>query len=185
MLNIIFRQVWTELCVPFGHDYTPFRLMQLVTNGIDQFPNVRTVVLRGADLNQSTLTVFIDKRSQSYQELSCNSFVMFHAYDGERDFQLRMKGKANIADGERIAEHWHQLREASRELFSRGCPPRQILNCPEDAERDGYEIESDVNFAVVDVTISSFEVLDVSQDIHRRACFDRQAEGWTMAWIAP
>lgn len=186
MLYDLLHSIWDELSIPIEAGAHPFRLLQLATLGVDGCPRSRSIILREADATAGTLVFWIDRRSNKFQELLRNPFVALSAFDGLRNVQLRLEGRASVQfDPQRKREIWNVLKPQSKQLFSRFCPPGTVLDDPAEAWREEPETDSDEHFCIVTVNVDRVEWLDLADTGHQRARFSRLARGWRKEWLAP
>ena len=67
-----------------------FHTPTVATIGIDDVPHLRTVVLRGCDVEQQRLRFHTDKRSAKVLEISAKPKAAIHCYDASLKIQLRL-----------------------------------------------------------------------------------------------
>ena len=188
----ICRHIWQNLTAGAGPGQSPFTMWQLASNGADGVPQLRTIVLRGADEQRNTLTFHTDMRSAKVAELRADPRLSMLAVDLVNLKQIRLEGRAEICtdDNERKAI-WNSARPHTLILYQAALPPGTPLESPlptgmqrpaEDnpGHRSGFD-----NFCVIHVTLSKIDYLDISADGHQRTLFNRQEGAWHGLRVAP
>lgn len=153
--------------------------VQLATIGDTGFPGLRTVILRDANFDQATVSFVTDNRSTKVKEIRRDPRVSAIAYDLESRVQIKLVDTAAIVEDEDTRRAmWQRLRPHTRKQFESDLPPGISLDSDDGtsmgweddgkAPKDPYE-----RFAVVAITITSAEWLDVSGEDHMRYAFYR------------
>ncbi|MBP0600776.1 pyridoxamine 5'-phosphate oxidase family protein [Herbaspirillum sp. LeCh32-8] len=181
------EHLWQCLAEGAGPGLSPFTMWQLASVGLDGAPQVRTVVLRGIDRASGTLLLHTDLRSAKVAELRRDPRLSLVVCDLPNFRQIRIEGRATIhADDELTRAAWAANRPHSLILYQTPHAPGTPVGTPEAAHvpagvdpAAGY-----VNFAVVAVSLSRIEYLDISPGAHRRAVF-LPADGGSAHWVAP
>jgi len=163
-----------------GH---PFRFMSLATTH-QQVPHIRYVVLRAMD-GAGNLYFFTDYWTKKVEHIQANPEIALLFYDPKERSQIRMKGKALINRNNATSEkYWEMVEGEARKAYNprvrSGTP---ILN-PEEAHEWPAELVR-TNFAVIQVTPSELDVLQLDGLSHIRAKFLRMGDSWKMDWVAP
>jgi len=158
----------------------PFRYLTVATVG-EQFPQVRTVVLRQftADLE---FLVYTDARSSKVQELLEVPRVSLHFYHPKKQVQVRVKALATIhVEDELAQEHWKRVSEKRRSEYQSKLGPGTRVEAP----AVGWESSSEHSyFSVMKFSPLSIEVLQLAREGHLRIQFDL-ASGWQGVWLVP
>lgn len=92
----ILARAWTAL-VEATADRTPFTHGYFGTVGLDGEPQVRTVILRGADIEASTVFFASQAGASKIAEIEREPRVAFTFYDEHADLQVRLTGRAEVA----------------------------------------------------------------------------------------
>ncbi|MHC2574693.1 pyridoxamine 5'-phosphate oxidase family protein [Rhizobium leguminosarum] len=153
--------------------------IQLATVSNTGSPGLRTVILRDANFDEATVTFITDIRSTKIKEIRRDPRVSAIAYDLESRVQIKLVGTAAIVEDEDTRRAmWQRLRPHTRKQFERDLPPGISLDSDDGtsmglgdngkAPKEPYE-----RFAVVAITITSAEWLDVSGEEHMRYAFYR------------
>jgi 3-hydroxyisobutyrate dehydrogenase len=181
-LKSIFVQIWIDL----GHGAIrarhPFHTPALATQG-ESGPDVRTVVLRAADMSKRSLICHTDLRSLKVQELRSNPAVSWLFYDRERKTQLRLKGNVNVHHDDELArKRWSKSSASSRQCYHAPRAPGSVTGSPaqETPLEAGFE-----NFAVIECRVESIDWLYLQCEGHMRARFEWLDNQWDSHWIAP
>lgn len=179
--------IWDELCRGASPARSPFTIWQLATVGLDGAPQLRSIVLREANISAGTLCFHTDLRSPKLAEIGADGRVAMLAVDLDRHLQLRLNGVAQVVqDATRIRGMWTGARPHTLILYKTPHAPGTPIAQPEEGHvreqdrGDGFE-----NFALVEVRLERIEWLDLAPNQHRRARFERGQVPWQGQWIAP
>lgn len=96
-LEQIYARIWDGLAAALREEDLPFKVMQAATVGLDGFPNVRTVLLRGVSEQKNLLTFHTDLRSPKSAEPGREPRIALVGVDPVRSRQIRVFGRARIA----------------------------------------------------------------------------------------
>lgn len=188
LLNQIEQTLWQCLGEGAGPGLSPFTMWQLATVDADGAPQVRTVVLRGVDAGARQVVFHTDARSEKITELEREPRVALVASDLSNFRQIRLSGRAQIHRGDEATRSaWSAARPHTLILYQTPYAPGTPVPTPEAAHAaagvdpaEGYR-----NFAVVKVTLTCMEYLDISPNAHCRARFDCGEEEVVRCWVAP
>ena len=157
-----------------GNPYHSFTLSSL--NGV--YPESRTIVLRGLDLDPLRIYFNADYRSPKIKQLTKNQFCSVLFYDRERKMQLRFKCEAVLHYQNDISkEVWTNTALQSRKCYMGPHPPSKLLdewhpNIPleylkmdpnKDHSKKGY-----INFTHIELKIIETDILQLHHDGHIR-----------------
>ena len=158
----------------------PFRYLTVATVG-EQFPQVRTVVLRQftADLE---FLVYTDARSSKVQELLKVPQVSLLFYHPKKQVQVRVQALATIHVEDELAQaNWKRVSDKRRVEYQSELGPGRRINHP----KDGWESSSEHSyFSVLKFSPLSLEVLQLAREGHLRIQYDL-ASGWQGSWLVP
>ena len=150
----------------------------------DGSPTIRTVVLRGCDVDARTLRFHTDTRSGKIAELAANPLAAMHFYDAGAKIQLRLGVRLSLLDGAAYDAAWAATRPMSRECY-------QVTQAPGSRLDDPYAVAFDAaatqdgedHFVPVLAAVERMEWLYLAARGHRRALFDFTADD--MSWLVP
>jgi hypothetical protein len=185
-LAAIAAETWRRLARGAADSRAAFRQMQLATIGTQGWPEMRSVILRAADVPARRLQFHTDRRSSKAAEIAEDGRVALHFWDQRAQLQLRLWGQAAVEAGPAANAAWSRLSPFQRAVYA-GPSPGRVLADPAEADRDGPPADADAgraNFVAVAVTVMRFEWLHLGRAGHRRARFDWQS-GWQGRWLAP
>lgn len=188
MTATILFTIWERLDAA-ATSRSPFNFLQLATTGADGAPQVRTIVLRGCDVERGTLSFVTDMRSPKIQEIQGEPRIALVGFDPAATVQLRLSGKAAIVgdETERRAM-WEALRERTLFLFDAPHAPGTILadgGQPLDVVEPSAAGNAYDRFALVTVTLTRLEWLELSSPEHVRYAFERQGTSWRGTRLSP
>lgn len=142
-------------------------------------PEVRTVVLRGADRGAGMVEVHTDGASAKVASLKANPHAQLMIWDARPKLQIRLSARVTIRTGEAVAHQWSRIPDGSRMAYGAspapGTPIRSAHDYRKLAHFDG--------FAVLCCEIIEIELMQLSE-IHRRAVFNG-LDGWRGEWRVP
>ncbi len=168
---------------------SPFHTPTVATTRPDGSPSLRTVVLRGAVPSDWTLRFHTDIRSAKFAELEADPRIALHFYDAGRKIQVRVEGRVRLLTGDPAAsEIWSAMKPHSRACYRADTGPGRIIGAPFGAPAAGEAPTGDQgreNFAVVLVAAARLDWLYLAARGHRRACFEKEGDRVTSAWLAP
>ncbi len=171
--------------------HSPYHLPVLATVAVDGGPNARIVVLRAAHASTWRLRCHTDNRSGKFADISADPRVMFHFYDPVHKVQIRAFGQADLHQGDGVASAaWAGSAASSQQCYfaepGPGTPVEEPTNgLPSDeAAFENVEIGL-AAFTVVEATISRMEWVHLDHRGHRRALFERTANGLEKSWLVP
>lgn len=158
----------------------PFRYLTVATVG-EQFPQVRTVVLREFTAGLEFL-VYTDARSSKVQELLEVPRVSLLFYHPKKQVQVRVQALATVHVEDELAQaNWKRVSDKRRAEYQSELGPGKRIMHP----RDGWESSLDYSyFSVLKFSPLSLEVLQLAREGHLRIQFDL-ASGWEGSWLVP
>ncbi len=175
---------WSMLARGVKDRKSPFHTPSVATVKADGGPTIRTVVLRGCDIEARRLRFHTDTRSGKIAELAANPMAAMHFYDHGAKVQLRLSVKLSMAEGAAYDAAWEATRPMSRECY-------QVTQSPGSPISDPYEVNFDAaatrdgedHFVPVLAMVTQMEWLYLAARGHRRALFDFEAD--TKSWLVP
>jgi len=180
---------WALIARGVSDRKSAFHTPVVATCGLDGGPEVRTVVLRGADLGRWTVRFHTDRRSGKVAALTASPRIAMQFYCARSKVQLRLNGVATLHSDDAIAEiAWRNSRPMSRACYAQIRAPGAVIAEPElgaASDAQGEEFGR-ANFVAVEVAVQRFEWLYLAFGGHRRAEFRRDDQGVvTGRWLAP
>lgn len=190
-LDASYDEAWTLLKRGKADRRSPFHTPSIASVDTNGCPQVRTVVLRGADQDTATLRFHTDVRSRKIPELRAQPCVSVHVYDKKAKIQLRLTGHATAhTDGPVKEEAWAASREMSRECYRLNKAPGTFVGDANDwmiPQDPAHEDVGKDNFVAVSIKLSALEWLYLARGGHRRAYFEIAPDGGIVssAWMVP
>ena len=155
------------------------RNLAFATVGPQGWPEVRTVVLRGADREAGTLEVHTDRYSSKITSLRDAPMAETLAWDAEARVQIRARAEVFIQTGLSVAEAWAQVPDPSREAYGAVPAPGTPIDDALAYEKPGrFE-----GFAVLHCRVVALDLVHLGE-VHRRARYRRE-DDWQGQWLAP
>lgn len=150
-------------------------------------PQSRVVVLRGADLEASTLRFHTDIRSSKWRELQVNPRINLCFYDETVRTQIRVAGQASLHTSDAISDGaWKAAQRMSRVCYGIAPGPGVMIDAADDytlSEDDTYVASGLAHFGVVLISVLRLEWLYLRQSQNRRAIFDLVSKD--RSWLVP
>jgi|TARA_B110000259_G_scaffold183617_1_gene229176 hypothetical protein len=193
-IDKIYDEIWSRLKIGKKDRNSEFHQCYVASSG-NNFPSIRTVVLRHLDKELLTIGFHTDIRSNKINEIKHNSNLTVLLYDHVGKIQIKINGIALInhknANTEAI---WSKIRDFSKKCYlvqhapgtnsskaTSGYPEHYENTLPSPQELElGYE-----NFSHVSISIKVIEWLYLHQNGHRRARFTIDSDHIDKQWIAP
>lgn len=193
-LHGILASIWTKLRGAAKAASDPWHLPGLATVSEGE-PRVRTVVLRGVDVDAGTLRCHTDRRSPKVAELQASPRIAWLFYDPGERLQLRVTGIARVlVDGPEFERAWAESPVRSRKCYLAPLAPSTAVEQPSAnlpvslLDRDPTPAESEPgreNFAVIVCEAETLDWVRLAHDGHLRATYDRDDGQWLGRWTAP
>ena len=194
-LDLIYNEIWTSLIRGKKDSKSEFHQCYVSTHS-DDYPSLRTVVLRHADKDNLTISFHTDIRSNKINNINDNPNVTVLLYSHDKKIQIQIKGTAEINNqNHRTNEVWKNIRSFSKKCYiveqapgsksdvplsgylpehEKALPDDEILN-------NGYK-----NFALIDINVEKLEWLYLHRYGHRRALFEiKNKEIKNKQWLTP
>jgi len=198
-LDAALDEAWRRLARGAADRRSSLHTPMIATVAPDGAPEVRTVVLRGADPATGVLRCHTDARSAKVAAIGAEPRVQLAFYDPRAKIQIRASGLAAVhRTDDRAGEAWRATGLHSRRCYladpapgtpidgpGSGLPDHLATAAPEETESEAGR----ANFAVVTVRVAALDWLYLAARGHRRARFERAAEeagtGWKGQWLVP
>lgn len=171
-------RLWAELVLASHTRGHGWRTPAMATVGLDDAPDVRTVVLREVNAEQHTLVLYTDARSPKVAQLAAEPRASLLLWSSELGWQLRLRVLISVETaGLGVSSRWARLQmtPAAHDYLS-PLPPGSPLDHPL-PQRDSRE-----HFAVLTAQVLSMDWLDLARSGHRRARF---SAGEDPVWLQP
>ena len=181
-LDAIFVQIGIDLAQGASRASHPFHTPALSSLGADG-PELRTVVLRHADLEARQLLCHTDYRSPKVKELCREPSVAWLFYHPLNKTQLRVRGTVEVHHDDELARaRWEKSTPRSRQCYHARLAPGAATDTPLIGEPSAAGFD---NFAVINCTVHHIDWLYLHSRGHLRARFDWRESRWHSGWIAP
>ena len=188
------KRAWREIERGVKERKHPFHQPTFATIA-DTGPSTRTVILRRFWRKPAQIAFHTHIGSPKVAEIQSNPNVMWHFYDPNDKFQLRIRGLALTHHDDALAdEQWERTRMFARRCYV-GTAPTQKRDRPDHGmpkelvHREPTEDESvkgRESFCVVTTRITYVDLLELDVQGHRRAFFDWDDEGQMhTGWLTP
>jgi pyridoxamine 5'-phosphate oxidase len=194
-LDLIYNEIWTSLIRGKKDSKSEFHQCYVSTYS-DDYPLLRTVVLRHANKDNLTISFHTDIRSNKINNINDNPNVTVLLYSHDKKIQIQIKGTGEINNqNERTSEVWKNIRSFSKKCYIverapgsksdvplSGYLPEHEKTVPDDEIlQQGYK-----NFSLVDIKINKIEWLYLHRYGHRRALFEvSNCEIINKQWLTP
>jgi pyridoxamine 5'-phosphate oxidase len=177
---------WQLLARGVADRRAAFHTPSVATLGLDGTPRVRTVVLRGCDLDLRHLRFHTDRRSTKIAEIAANPMGAMLFYDAGQKIQLRLSCHFSLSPSTVWQKAWEATAPMSRECYQVDQPPGTPIERPDLARFDAEATEDGAqNFQPILARIETIEWLYLAARGHRRAFFDLRGDAPQMQWLVP
>jgi pyridoxine/pyridoxamine 5'-phosphate oxidase len=159
----------------------PLAWPALATVSPEGRPDARTVVLRSFDGQEARM--FADARSSKIRDLHHTPFAALHFLDPQAMLQIRLYGSARIHQQDAVAEaYWSGFSERNRLEYQPVDAPGSTMT---EARTPLDPRMGAAHFAVVTLTLTGIDLLQVGRKDHRRFRYERGDTGWTGSRVIP
>ena len=194
-LEKTYEEIWKLLIIGKAKAKSEFHQGYLATYN-NEFPSIRTVVLRHADKEKNSISFHTDFRSKKITELNNNNNVSMMFYDHGKKIQIKVSGKAEINHKNEKSENaWKNTRPFSKKCYIVDLPPGSNSNAPVSGYKKEHEEslpDTDIldrgydNFSLIEIKIESIEWLYLHRHGHRRALFKIENKNKiNQNWLTP
>ena len=174
------KDLWLRLLNGSLRSKASFHTGQIATLG-NEWPEIRTVVLRKVDTTNHRLFFHTDNRSSKWEQMQQSPRLSWHFYCDSCRIQMRMKTTATLHHQNLLTlEKWQQTPLQSRKNYMSAQPPGTTVAIPSDG-LPSSEIFKDLplsatesaysNFSVVETQVLELDWLWLNQAGQRRAVF--------------
>ncbi len=170
---------WQQLLQAVRDKAHAWRVLGLATVDGDS-ADLRSVVLRGAEPDTSTLLFFTDARSPKVAQIAAQPRATVLAWSAALGWQLRLRVLLEVqTSGLAVSSHWARLQfSPAAQDYMAPLPPGAALTgqqvAPVQSSRN--------NFAVVSARVDAMDWLELQPGGHRRARFNTDGSA---AWVQP
>jgi pyridoxamine 5'-phosphate oxidase len=179
----IAQEIWAQLLRASVDKHHEWRSVVLVTNGLDEWPDARMVILRAVNIDTKTLTFYTDSRSQKINQLLLNSNAVLVFWSKKLNWQLRIKVTIDIkTEGEQVKNMWQNVKQSpsAGDYLSAKAPGEMLDNAHEKAETSLQNPENQSHFAILIAQVQSIDWLALNRAGHQRATIDKNGVCYTV-----
>lgn len=176
-------EIWQTLLRATVDKKHPWRVVSFCTAGADG-PAVRSVILRGVDVEHKRLVFYTDSRSQKMTDLQHNAAVALLFWNPRSNEQLRLTGKAYCqTDDTVVNRHWERIPDYARKDYATLSAPGATLNG--EVLHDFSKARE--HFTVLEVRAEQMDWLKLDREGHQRAGYIWNVETgtWTETTLVP
>lgn len=187
-LDMVYQQIWELLRKAVLDGDRPFKTVQVATVDTDGRPDVRTVLLRNANQQESIVCFHTDTRSPKTSHLKREPHVAIAGFAPDLKQQLRIYGTAEVVLDEHLRlQAWNSSEDRTLPAYRTALPPGTLITQPGVAfSRPASDDDAFSHFCVIRVHVAQIDWLDESVGNEaRRATYVRTASHWDASWIAP
>ena len=141
-------------------------------------PEVRTVVLRGADREAAEVEVNSDSQAAKVVALAADPRAALMLWDAAMRLQIRARLRCRVLVSD--ADRWSALSDAARWNYGAEPPPGTAIDAPDAWERP----RARDGFAAIVGEVLEIDTVLLDPAGHRRALF-RAADGFAGRWLSP
>ncbi|MCH2164474.1 MAG: pyridoxamine 5'-phosphate oxidase family protein [Marinovum sp.] len=178
-LAVFWDDAWQRLRRGVVDRRAAARTISFATVSPTGWPEVRTVVLRAADISNAMLEVHSDSETAKVAALKTTPRAALHVWDPKADLQIRASGEVRLLSGPKVAAQWAQVPDVARVSYGTdpapGTPIESVYSYEKPANPD--------RFVVLQCHLTEVDLVHLGER-HRRARYVR-ADGWQGIWCAP
>lgn len=174
-LDTLTQRVWQELTRAPHDQHHEWRTLVLATQGLDGWPQARTVVLRAVEAASWRLSVYTDARSPKCAELRAHSAAQMVFWSPRLGWQLRVAAQATVlSEGEAVRTAWARMSTSrSATDYLSGQAPGTVSTWQRSQETAPGTGEQEHHLALLTFDIVSIDWLALHRNGHRRARLSR------------
>lgn len=196
-LNLSFLKAWDLIEPGAAKRTSPAHTPAVATVDEHGQPQLRIMVLRGANRNTRRLRFHTDLRSGKIIEIGHRTCASVLMYDPLEKLQLRLAGNISLAsEGSDVDNAWQQSTTFARRCYLAEASPGTVSEKPTsglpnwiEGKQPGEEdlVEARANFALLWFEADSIEFLYLANAGHRRAKWDwdERTGSWLGRWLVP
>jgi pyridoxamine 5'-phosphate oxidase len=181
----IVHEIWQQLQRASVDKHHEWRSPVLVTNGLDECPDARTVILRNVNIDAKKLTFYTDSRSPKVAQLLANPNALLVFWSKRLNWQLRIRVTICVeTDGELAKNTWQKVKQSptAKDYLSTEAPGSLLQNMP----NVDVGVESLANsqnqsyFAMLTAQVQSIDWLALNRAGHQRATINNMGFCYTV-----
>ena len=134
---------------------------------MDKTPRVRSVVFRGWT-DSYEIKILTDKRSHKFSELNLNNNVEVCWFFINSKCQFRFRGSSSFDQGNDTLDHWNQIDDQSKIMWSWPTPGAISINNDENNLKIKSNSKISENFVLIKIKILHVDQLILQKPIHMR-----------------
>ena len=186
----ILDKIWNELILGLNSGKHPFHIFTVSTVKNNK-PDSRSVVLRGVDKENKSISFHTDLRSKKILQIKESENICALFYDKDTKIQLRIYGSASKeTDSLLIKEKWNSSKEMSKLCYLNKISPGEVINEPKDylyGKEELNNIELGIkNFSIINIKISQIDWLSLNHEGHQRMLINYTSNNKIdFDWVAP
>ena len=186
----ILDKIWDELTLGLNSGKHPFHIFSVSTVKNNK-PDSRTVVLRGVEKENKSISFHTDLRSKKVLQIKESENICALFYDKDSKIQLRIYGSASKeTDSLLIKEKWNSSKEMSKLCYLNKIPPGEVINESKDylyGKEELNNIELGIkNFSIINIKISQIDWLSLNHEGHQRMLINYTSNNKIeFDWVAP
>jgi len=156
------------------------RWIQLANVSENNQPRVRTVVFRGW-LDNSTMLIYTDKRSEKYEDLKNNDNIEVLWLFFRTKSQYRFKGRiSELKDNDK---YWDNLFNRSKDQWFWPSPGK-VIDQKNDISLIDNKLAKPNNFSVLKIKINEVDLLKLEKPLHKRYIW-KEIDNWKCIEVNP
>ncbi|NBT57785.1 hypothetical protein EBT16_03270 [bacterium] len=186
-LSELYRSIWNKIERAVKSRHEPWHLVTLATVRNHE-PEIRTLVLRGADRDQGLIWMHTDLRSPKCRDIEKSPVGSLLFYDPRDRWQLRLKGSCWLdSDSDSSESAWNKTNASARRCYQGPFAPgtrsetlSTNLPAADVAPTAGRE-----NFCRLIFKVSMLDWLFLNSDGHQRAQWQLDQSPVPASWVNP
>ena len=194
-IDQIYRSIW-ELLISAKKESSSHLHQAYLSTHSDEFPSIRTVVLRNVNNINKSIAFHTDYRSKKIKEIIKNNKITMLFYDHDKKIQIKCSGIGIINNkNDNSDQSWKQAQSFSKKCYIIEKAPGSLSETPTSGYKKEHEIDLPdeeilnsgyENFTLVNMEISEIEWLYLHRHGHRRAKFTIINKALTKkVWLTP
>jgi pyridoxamine 5'-phosphate oxidase len=183
-LAAVFNKLKAEIYCGAEDGSHPFHYGVVASRDKHNGIGLRTLVLRRA-VNEFDLYFYTDVRTPKVVQIRADPKLALLFYDPGEKVQIRANGHAVLHYRNELArENRESLAQTGWQSYCSVLTPGVQIQQPEEAFH-WHDPQRTDNFAVVEVSLTRLEILQLSQAGHFRAQFNKCGDSWLSTWLVP